>query len=51
MFYVTITARRKNAKRHIAKKCQTFESAIYFAHMLNPSYIIEIFSGDWKKVF
>lgn len=54
-YYLTITARRKNAKRHIITNgyCKTFESiadAEKTAANLNKCYIIEIYNSKWELV-
>lgn len=51
MFYVTIKAKRKNAKRHIITKYATFEEAYRFYNLMdNPKYIYEICNGKWETV-
>ena len=51
MFYVTFTAKRKNAKRHIITKYATFEEAYHFYNMMyDPRYIFEICNGRWETV-
>lgn len=48
-YYVCTTNHRKNAKRHIFEKCDSFLSAVNAAARINPDlYHVEIVSGDWK---
>lgn len=52
MYYVTITAKRKNAKRHIKAKFELYNMALKYAkrlYYLNSKYIIEIYDGRWNK--
>ena len=54
MYYVTITARRKNAKRHIKAKFELDIMARKYAKRLsylNSKYIIEIYDGRWNIVY
>ena len=50
-YYICSTAKRKNAKRHICSKHDSYEEAcICFARMRkNIRYNWELVSGDWKK--
>jgi len=54
-YYLTVTARRKNAKRHIITSgfSKTFESiadAEKIAANLNKYYIVEIYNSKWELV-
>lgn len=54
-YYLTITAKRKDAKRHIVKNgfnrtFETIEAAEKTAANLNRNYIIEIYNGNWDLV-
>ena len=54
MYYVTITAKRKNAKRHIYDRFESYDLAIKYAKKLsyyNSKYIIEIYDGRWNPVY
>lgn len=55
MYYITITAKRKNAKRHIAKKVNTIEDAkkspfYNYAKEKDCKYNYEIYTGKWDFV-
>lgn len=50
MFIVTMKARRKNAKRHIAGKCRHLTAAYTTALLLNKNYDVEVVNGAWKTV-
>lgn len=51
MYYLTTTAKRKNAKRHIASKGTDIE---YLRNIgknnINDCYITEIYNGKWELV-
>ena len=52
-YYICLTAKRKNAKRHICSKHDSYEEACkYFERIskLNTSYNWELISGDWKEI-
>ena len=54
MYYVTITARRKNGKRHISAKFELYDMALKYAKRIsyiNLRYIIEICDGRWNTVY
>lgn len=54
MYYVTITARRKNGKRHIQERFETCIMALKYAKRLsylNSKYIIEICDGRWNTLY
>lgn len=54
MYYVTITARRKNGKRHIKAKFELYNMALKYAkrlYYLNSKYIIEICDGRWNTLY
>lgn len=49
MYFLTITAKRKNAKRHIVKKGK-LEDLIKYGRSLGDQYIVEIYDGRWNLV-
>ena len=51
-YYICSTAKRKNAKRHIQSKHDTFEEAVACFDRVsqNMRYHWEIISGDWKEI-
>ena len=54
MYYVTITAKRKNGKRHIHDRFGSYDLAIKYVKQLsnlNSNYIIEIYDGRWNLVY
>ena len=54
MYYVTITAKRKNAKRHIQERFESYDLAIKYAKQLSDltsKYIIEIYDGRCNIVY
>ena len=54
MYYVTITARRKNGKRHIQERFGSYDLAIKYVKQLsdlNSNYIIEICDGRWNTLY
>ena len=54
MYYVTITARRKNGKRHIQERFGLYNLAIKYVKefsYLAQKYIIEICDGRWNPVY
>lgn len=50
MYYLTITAKRKNAKRHIFGRYETLDEAVSRVKDINPRYRIEIYTGNWQIV-
>lgn len=50
MYYVTTTARRKNAKRHILEKTKDLQTAMEVMNKMGDRYIIEIYTGKWELV-
>ena len=50
MYYLTTTAKRKNAKRHIAWKSDDIEYLRGRANNLNDCYIVEIYNGKWELI-
>ena len=48
MYYVTITAKAKNAKRHIAGKYETFGQALDGISRINSKYNATICDGKWN---
>lgn len=49
MFYLTITAKRKNAKRHIAQKSNNLDE-LRDAGKKYGRYITEIYNGKWELI-
>ena len=49
-FYLTATAKRKNAKRHIVLKSNDIDYLKKIASNLNDCYIVEIYTGNWELV-
>lgn len=47
---LTITAKRKNAKRHIVSRCNDIESARKLAENMNDCYIVEIYNTKWELI-
>ena len=50
MYYLTHTAKRKNAKRHIAQKSKDLETLRKVAKNWSDRYIAEIYNGKWELV-
>ena len=50
MFYLTITTKRKNAKRHVVNKFKNLEDAKKLSNNINECYIVEIYTGRWEFV-
>ena len=49
MYYLTITAKRKNAKRHIVTKSDILDKLIKLGkNRINYNYIVEIYTGKWE---
>lgn len=52
MYYLTTTAKRKNAKRHIVMKSDSIEELKKIAeNNINPRYIAEIYDGKWNLIY
>lgn len=49
-YYLTITAKRKNAKRHITEKSKDLNILRQLAKNINDSYIVSIYDGSWNLV-
>ena len=52
-YYICMTAKRKNAKRHIQSKHYSYtEACKYFDRIskINTGYNWELISGDWKEI-
>ena len=48
MYILTITAKRKNAKRHIVTKSEILDKLIDLGkNNINDNYIVEIYTGKW----
>lgn len=50
MYYLTATAKRKNAKRHIVTKSNDIAYLRRISKNLNATYIAEIYDGRWNLV-
>ena len=51
MYYLTITAKRKNAKRHIVTKSESLDELRNLGkNNMNDEYIVEIYTGKWELV-
>jgi len=50
MYYLTITARRKDAKRHVVTKSQSVDYLRAYGSHLKDSYKREIYDGRWALV-
>lgn len=50
MFYLTITAKRKNAKRHIVKKSNDIDVLRNLSRNMNKRYRVEIYNGKWELI-
>lgn len=50
MYYLTITARRKNAKRHVVTKSSNLDYLRSFGSHLNEAYKREVYDGRWALV-
>ena len=50
MYYLTTTAKRKNAKRHIVEKSKDIEYLRNLSKNMNACYIVEIYNGKWELV-
>ena len=54
MYYVTITARRKNGRRHIQERFNSYNQALEYVKKifyLYSKYNIEICDGRWNTVY
>ena len=50
-YILTITAKRKDAKRHIARKSNSIDDLRTFGRKnLNDCYKVDIYTGDWKLI-
>ena len=51
MYYLTITAKRKNAKRHISNKGNDIDYLRKLGkNNINDRYIVEIYNGKWELI-
>ena len=50
MYYLTTTAKRKNAKRHIARKSEDINYLKRLGRNISERYIVEIYNGKWELV-
>lgn len=51
MYYLTVTAKRKGAKRHIVYKSNDLDDLIKSSSGINKKrYKVVIYSGKWKQV-
>ena len=54
MYYVTITARRKNGRRHIQERFESYDLALEYVERFSDfssKYIIEICDGRWNTLY
>ena len=54
MYYVTITARRKNGRRHIQERFESYDRALEYVEYFSDfssKYIIEICDGRWNTLY
>ena len=54
MYYVTITARRKNGRRHIQERFESYDLALEYVEQysdFSSKYIIEICDGRWNTLY
>ena len=54
MYYVAITVRRKNGRRHIQERFNSYNQAIKYVKQLSDissRYIIEICDGRWNTLY
>lgn len=51
-YYVTITARRKDARRHIHERYSSLEDATkeFYDILSRGRYIVGLYTGDWKEL-
>lgn len=49
-YILTITAKRKNAKRHIAARSVNLEGLKKLAENINKRYIVEVYTGNWQLI-
>ena len=50
-YILTVTARRKNAKRHIVQRTHEYDRLVSIAKGIDKQrYIVEIYTGNWKLV-
>lgn len=50
MYYLTTTAKRRGAKRHIVDKSADINALRRLAQNINEKYIVEIYSGSWQLI-
>lgn len=50
MYILTITAKQKNAKRHIVTKSKDIEELRRQANNTNDKYIKQIYNGKWELI-
>jgi len=50
MYYLTTTAKRKNAKRHIVRKSEDINYLKRLGRNVSERYIVEIYNGKWELV-
>ena len=54
MYYVTITSRRKNGKRHIQERFNSYNQALEYVKKifdLSSKYNIKICDGRWNTLY
>lgn len=49
-YYLTMTARRKNARRHIGGKFKTIQDAMSSRLWDHPTYDIALYDANWNLV-
>ena len=50
-YILTITAKRRNAKRHIVTKSESLDELRNLGrNNMNDKYIVEIYTGKWELV-
>lgn len=50
-YILTITAKRRNAKRHIAQRGESLEELIRYSNVINKDrYHVDIYNGKWELV-
>lgn len=51
MYYLTIKAKRKDAKKHISKKSHSIDELVTFGkNTLNDKYVVDIYDSKWNLV-
>lgn len=50
MYYLTTTAKRRGAKKHIVGKNADINALRRLAQNINEKYTVEIYTGSWQLV-